>query len=148
MPKSFIPQPISMIPMIYDLSKTMLESSQENLENFEEAQDRPHVLDDAIVERSVKLYTEQNKDIIHFINQCKEWKKENLTPKQEEQVTACESNYKELRKSNQRILFLMDHYKDRTIEKILQKDDIEMAFDFLMGNISTLSEGKDLKKRK
>ena len=147
MSKSFIPQPLSMISMIYDLSKTMLESSQENLENFEEAQDRPHVLDDDIVERSIKLYTKQNEDIVYFISQCKEWRKENLTSKQEQQVTACESNYKELRKSNQRILFLMDDYKDRTIEKILQKDDIEMALDFLMGTISPLSEGKDMKKK-
>jgi len=36
MSKPFIQQPISMIPMIYDLSENMLESSQENLESFEE----------------------------------------------------------------------------------------------------------------
>ena len=146
MSKPFIQQPISMIPMIYDLSENMLESSQENLESFEEVQDNPHILDDDIVERSIKLYTEQNEDIAYFIGQCKQWQKETLTPKQKQKVMKCESNYKELRKINKRILFLMDHYKDRTIEKILEKDDIEMALDFLMGNISPLSEGKERKK--
>ncbi len=146
MSKSFIQQPISMIPMIYDLSENMLESSEENLESFEEVQGRPHVLDNDIVERSIKLYTEQNEDIVYFIYQCKQWQKENLTPEQEQKVMACEANYKELRKINKRILFLMDHYKDRTIERILEKDDIEMALDFLVGNISPFSEGKERKK--
>ena len=75
-----------MIPMIYDLSENMLESSQENLESFEEVQDNPHILDDDIVERSIKLYTEQNEDIAYFIGQCKQWQKETLTPKQKQKV--------------------------------------------------------------
>ena len=57
----------------------MLDSSKEQLETMKKAKDRPNILDDKIINRSIKLYTKQNEDSDVFLQQCKIWRKDKLT---------------------------------------------------------------------
>ena len=120
---------------ILEIIRGMLDSSKQQLENMQGAKDKPHMLDDEIVNRSIKLYTEQNKDSGIFLQQCAIWRKDNLTEVQLYQVQEIEKTTHELTKINNEILAIINYCKDYTIDKILAKDDVELAFDVLTGKI-------------
>ena len=64
---------------ILEITRGMLDSSKEQLETMKKAKDRPNILDDKIINRSIKLYTKQNEDSDVFLQQCKIWRKDKLT---------------------------------------------------------------------
>lgn len=124
-------QPVTMIPLFVELAKGMLGASEDQLNNMEQTKGKSHILDDETVWRIIKLHNEQNENVSHFLEQCRRWRKQKLNAQKEQWVDQIESNVKALKKINQQILFLTNHYKDGTIDKILQKDDIELALDIL-----------------
>ena len=127
--------PITKALNILEIIRGMLDSSKQQLENMQEAKDKPHVLDDEIINRSIELYTAQNKDSDIFLQQCAIWRKGNLTEVQLYQVQEIEKTTHELTKTNNDILAIINSCKDYTIDKILAKDDVELAFDVLTGKI-------------
>lgn len=124
----------SMIPVYIDLSCGMLKSAKEQLHNLEQVKDKPHILDDEIVARIVKSHTEQNENIWMLIEQCRRWRKEELNTGQLKNIQEIEDNAKEIKNTNKQILTLANNFKDRTIDRILAKSDINLALDFLTGN--------------
>ena len=52
-------QPITALPLIASLIDGELADGQEHYATLLSVRDRPYVLDDATVERSIKLHTEQ-----------------------------------------------------------------------------------------
>jgi hypothetical protein len=126
----------TMISVYVDLSRGMLESAKDQIRNLEQVKNKPHILDDETVARVVKLNTEQNENNWILIEQCRRWRKEKLDKQQLEGVQEIESNAQELKKINEQILNLANGFKDRTINKILGKSDLNLAIDFLTGKIS------------
>ena len=128
-------QPLSMIPLFLKMVDGMLESAQEQLGNLQQAKHKPHVLDDEIIQRLLKLYPEQKEDIPYYLEQCQRWKNETTNPDQIKNIVIIENKLNELKQVNQQILSLVDYCKDRTINKILAKDDLELGLDFLTGKL-------------
>ena len=52
-------QPISMLPTIGGIIDRELADAEEHYATLLQVRDKPHVLDDVTVERSIKLHTEQ-----------------------------------------------------------------------------------------
>ena len=52
-------QPISMLPVFTDMVGSMLESSIEQLDNMLSVMNKPHVLDNAPMDRIIALYSNQ-----------------------------------------------------------------------------------------
>lgn len=127
--------PITKAVAILEIARGMLDSSKEQLETMEQVKDRPHVLDDAIINRSLKLYPEQNEDADIFLQQCAIWRKDKLDEVQLYQVQEIENCTRLLKDINNQILSIVDYCKDFTIDKILEKDDLELALDTLTGRI-------------
>ena len=71
--------PTSMIPTLLKLSDGSLDAAREQLANVQLAQDRPHILDDDFIKRSLTLCRNQKQDSESFLKQCEFWKKETLT---------------------------------------------------------------------
>ena len=128
--------PISKALSILEITHDMLESSKEQLVNMENIKDKPHVLNDELINRSIKLYTSQNKDLDIFLQQCSLWQEKELTEVQQYQVTTIEENANTLIKINNQILEIVNYCKDKTIDKILAKDDLELAIDVLSGKLT------------
>ena len=63
---------------ILEITRGMLDSSKEQLETMKKAKDRPNILDDKIINRSIKLYTKQNEDSDVFYNNVRYGEKINL----------------------------------------------------------------------
>ena len=126
-------QPITKALVILEITRGMLDSSRDQLETMQQVKDRPHILDDAIINRSLKLYTAQNEDSDIFLQQCAIWRKKELNEVQLYQIQEIEKCTKSLKDINNQILFIVNACKDSTIDKILEKSDMELALDMLTG---------------
>ena len=126
-------QPITKALAILEITRGMLDSSRDQLETMQQVKDRPHILDDAIINRSLKLYTAQNEDSDIFLQQCAIWRKQELNEVQSYQIQEIEKCTKSLIDTNNQILFIINACKDSTIDKILEKSDMELALDMLTG---------------
>jgi len=126
---------LEMLPLYLEMSQGQLEASADQLHNLEACKHRPHVLDDYTVDRVIKVFTEQNESLWVFIEQCQKWRTQKPTKKQLASIEEVENNTQQLEKSNNQILFLAHHFKNHTIDRILEKEDGELAVDFLSGKL-------------
>ena len=67
-------QPLTALPLIASLIDGELADGQEHQATLLSVRDRPHVLDDATVERSIKLHTEQRDFLGVFAEQLAHWR--------------------------------------------------------------------------
>jgi len=132
--------PIREALTILELTRNILDDSKEQLKNMKEIKDKPYLLDDVLINRSIKLYTKQNEDSDIFLEQCRRWRKEQLTEVQLYQVQEIENIIHEFTNINNEILTIINTCKDYTIDKILKKDDMELVFDFLTEKASLFKE--------
>ena len=128
-------QSLSKIRNILEMTHIMLEESKEQLRRMREAKEKPHILDNDIVDRSLKLYKDQNEDSKFFIKQCNIWKQEKLTELQAIRVKEIEYNANLLTEINNKLFSIFNYCKDRTINKIMEKED--NLLDQLVFNTST-----------
>lgn len=127
--------PTSMIPTLLKISDGSLDAAKEQLTNMQLAQHKPYMLDDDFIKRSLTLCKEQKQDSEYFFKQCNLWKKETLTDIQLTQVEQIEHFSQELDNTNAELVEILEKCKNHTIDKILEKDDLELAFDFLTGKL-------------
>jgi len=126
-------QPISALPMIVQLIRGTLENTNEQYQTLLAAEDKPHVLNDALVDRVIRLYTVQAEDMTLFEEQLARWKKEHLTPVQEQEVDLLSEPLQRLRELEEKILSLAEKLKQGTLDTILRKSDVELALEVLSG---------------
>ena len=136
-------QPLSMIPFFLNLSREMLESSQDQLVNMQAIQGKPYLLSNHEIDRCLKLYSEMNEDTWVYIEQCKRWFNFHLTVEQHQQVLKIEEMTKQRHEINDQILSLVEGYKDHTINKIMEMDPTELAIDVLLGKIDPPFSSKE-----
>jgi hypothetical protein len=91
-------QPLAALPRIASLIDGELADGQEHYATLLAVRDRPHVLDDAAVERSIKLHTEQRDFLWVFAEQLARWRKEHPTDAQRRELDRLEGQLERLRK--------------------------------------------------
>src|SRR4051812_22415585 len=69
-------QPISQMPLISSVIDTSLNDTREHLGTLSKAKDRPHVLDDATIDRVEQVHTEQMEFIDIYTRQISRWRNE------------------------------------------------------------------------
>jgi len=69
-------QPLTALPLIASLIDGELADGQEHYATLLSVRDRPYVLDDATVEHSLKLHTEQRDFLGVFAEQLTRWRNE------------------------------------------------------------------------
>jgi len=120
-------QPIDKLPVIAYAIDGMLASAEEQYPTLEEAQPRPHLLDDYTVSRVVAVYTEQRDDLWLYEEQLRRWRAGTLTAAQRREVERLTGQLGRLRAVIDTILALMDELKGGTIEKMMAKSDVEVG---------------------
>jgi hypothetical protein len=110
-----------------------LKDTDEQYHNLREAEVKPHVLDDATVDRVIRLYTVQAEDVALFEEQLARWKKEALTPDQEREIEQLHEQLQQLGALEAKILLLAMKLKEGTIDSVLRKSDLELALEVLSG---------------
>ncbi|MCB1764451.1 MAG: hypothetical protein KDJ22_00105 [Candidatus Competibacteraceae bacterium] len=125
-------QPLTALPLIASLIDGELADGQEHYAALLAARDRPHVLDDATVERSIKLHTEQRGFLGVFAEQLERWRHEQPTDAQRQELDRLEGQIERLRAVLEDILQLAEKLKQGTIEQVLAKSDLELGIEALM----------------
>lgn len=128
-------QPISRLPLIAQMIEQGLSDALTQYQNLQEAQNRPHVLDDYTVGRVIQVFGEEQQFLEIYSEQLTRWKQENLNATQREQIIKLEGLLEQLSTTVASILALTDELKQKTIEKVLDKPDLEIGLDVLLGNL-------------
>lgn len=123
--------PITMIPMLNTMISAQIEEAKNQYENLLQAQPKPYVLNDEIVERVIKVFTEQLDFVCLYENQISKWHyEETLTPKIETDLNRSQLQLQELSNVITNILALAAELKNGTIEKVMGKSDLELGMEF------------------
>ena len=129
--------PISMLPMLSTMISGQLEEAKNQYENLLQAEHKPYILNDEIVERVIKVFSEQLDYICLYENQISKWhNEETLTSKIEADLSRSQEQLQELSKVLTNILTLADKLKSGTIEKVMGKSDLELGLEFSKSNTS------------
>ena len=125
-------QPLTAIPLIASLIDGELADGQEHHATLLSVRDRPYVLDDATVERSIRLHTEQRDFLWVFAEQLARWRNEQPSSAQRRELDRLEGQLERLRMVLTDILELAEELKQGTIERVLAKSDQELGLEALL----------------
>lgn len=125
-------QPLSALPLVAHIIDGSLSSNEEQYQTLLQAKDRPYILDDALVARVIRLYTEQQDDHWVMEEQLARWKKLNLSEAQRQEIERLEGQLARDKELIEAVLELADELKEGTIEKMLGKDDAELGLEELL----------------
>ena len=126
---------IDFLPLYGSIIDEMLEGNKEQYQTFLKVEKKPSILDDYTIERSLKLYTEQLDDHWVFPEQLKRWQKEKISQEQAKEIKRLLKQCQELEKVTKDLIEIINKIKPFTIDKILAKDDAELALDVLTGKL-------------
>jgi len=124
---------IQFLPTMISLIAGDLDNVKEQYESLLAVKDKPHVLNDHIVGRIIKLYTEKIDEHWYYEKQIQIWSETNLTEQQKGDIERLNSWIHKIKEINERVLELAKLISENTIDKILAKDDMELALEVLSG---------------
>ena len=125
-------QPISQLPLIAELIDGQWESATDVLHSLQLAQERPGVLDDATVDRVIRVHAQQRDDMWLFEDQLRRWATETLTETQRREVDRLTGQAKKLREALTATVTLAGELKSATIESLMKVDDAELGLQTLL----------------
>ena len=130
-------QPIERLALIASHIDGMLESATEQYETLQLAKPKPFVLDDYTVGRVIEVFTTQQGDLGLFDEQLRRWERGPLTNAQRREVERLADQMLQLHEVINAILRLAEQLKERTIEKVLSKSDVELGVETLLSGWPT-----------
>jgi hypothetical protein len=130
-------QPISQMALIASMIDTSLDDTREHLATLTEAKSRPHVLDDATIDRVEKVHTEQMEFVAIYTQQINRWRGEKPSAAQTRALDRIATQNQQLRDVTADVLALAHELRKGTIERILGMSDVELGLQSLLGNLLT-----------
>ncbi|PGH82592.1 hypothetical protein CN899_16485 [Bacillus thuringiensis] len=125
-------QPIQNLPIIANLIDGQSSDAKEQYVNLLETLSKPHVLNDAIIQRTIHVYTEQLEFVWIFEEQLSKWKKEDrLTPIEQSEIERLQGQVQQLHSILTDILAITEKLKDGTYEKVMAKSDLQLGIESL-----------------
>jgi hypothetical protein len=123
--------PLSQLPLIAAMTRDILAHTEKQHRTFLDVADKPHVLDDALVQRAQRAFRTQLDDLGLYENQCQRWLKQSPTPAQRQQIETVQAQVARVRELTEAILALLTQIEAGTINKVLGKSDLEAGLDYL-----------------
>ena len=127
-------QPISMMPLIASMIDGALEDTREHLETLTEARSRPHMLDNATIDRSERVHGEQLEFVAIYAQQISRWRAEKPSQDQTRELDRMEAQNGHLRAVTENVLALAGELRKGTIERVMGMSDVELGLQALLSN--------------
>ncbi len=127
-------QPISKMPLIARMIDGALDDTRLHLETLTQARTRPHVLDDATIDRSKEVHTEQLEFVGIYARQIGRWRTERPSAGQTRELDRMEKQNQQLRAVTEEVLALGSELRRGTIDRIIGMSDIELGLQALLGS--------------
>lgn len=130
-------QPISQMPLIASMIDGALSDTTDHLQTLTAVQGRPHVLDDATVDWSVRVHTEQLEFVDIYDCQLQRWQAARPSAAQKRELDRLEEQNRRLREVTMDVLAMADELRRGTIERVMAKTDLELGLAALRGQGAT-----------
>jgi len=130
-------QPISQMPLIASMITASLNDTREHLGTLSKAKDRPHVLDDATINRVEQVHTEQMDYVEIYAQQIGRWRNERPSAAQARELDRMDNQNRQLRDITADVLALAGELRNGAIERVLGMSDIELGLRYLLGKQSS-----------
>ena len=126
-------QPISQMSLIASMINDSLNDTREHFGTLTKAKDRPHVLDDATIDRVEQAHTEQMNYVEIYTQQISRWRKEKPSAAQASELDRMDKQNQQLRALTADVLALASELREGTIERVLGMSDLELGLRYLLG---------------
>jgi hypothetical protein len=130
-------QPISQMMLIASMIDTSLNDTREHLATLTKARAKPHVLDDATIDRIERVHSEQMEFVDIYTQQISRWRDEKPSAWQARALDQMATQNKQLRDVTADVLALAGELRKGTIERVLGMSDVELGLQSLLGNQPT-----------
>ena len=127
-------QPIRHMPMIARMIDDALDDTRKQLETLAEARVRPHVLDDATIDRVEQVHTEQLQFVDIYAQQISRWRTEKPSADQTRELDRMEAQNGHLRATTADVFALASELRKGTIERVMGMSDVELGLQALLGS--------------
>jgi len=124
------------IEWLPDLANTidyMAKNSVNQIAVLERGMGEPHVFDDRIITQTIRSYTKAIEYCTQYGEQLNWWLSKDLDLNQRSEVKRLVEANQRVIALNERILDLCNQIKQGTIDRIMEKDDADLAFEVLTG---------------
>ena len=118
-------QPLERLAFLATIIDESLDDLETTLGLFQKGKEKPGSLDDALVQRSQRLYSEQLSDLWLWEEQVARWASVAPDAAQRKELQRLSEQLKRQRAILEETLGLLDELKELTIDKILSKDDAQ-----------------------
>lgn len=121
--------PISQLSLIASLIAQGLAVAQEQHDLYQQASHKPHVLDDATVDRALKQCREELDHLWWYEEQLARWQREPLTEAQRKEIQRLSEYIPRIRALSETSVKLLGKIRTGTINRILEKSDEELGME-------------------
>jgi len=111
-----------------------LHDTRDQIETLTKARTRPHVLDDATIDRVERVHNEQLEFVDIYAQQIRRWRTESPTTDQTRDLDRMEEQNRQLRAVTVNVLALAHELRKGTIDRIMEMNDVEFGLQTLLGN--------------
>ena len=125
-------QLLSQMPLIASMIDTALDDTREYIATLTEARARPHVLDDATVDRSEQVHTEQMEFVGIYTQQISRWRTAQPSASQASELDRMASQNERLRALTAEALAVARELRNGTSERVLGMSDVERGLQALL----------------
>jgi hypothetical protein len=128
-------QPISQMPLIASLIDGAREDTENQRQILTEARPRPHLLDDATLDRIERVYREQIEFLEIYEQQIRRWRNASPSAAQSNEMNRMEGAIGYLRAVATEILALAAEVRRGAIDRIVEMSDLELGLQALLGRL-------------
>ena len=125
-------QPIGEMPLIAGMNDGSLEDTREHLATLTEARPRPHMLDDATLDRSERVHREQAQFVAIYAQQIGRWRVEEPSAVQLHELNRMEGQNRRLGAITDHVLALVGELRKGSIDQVMRLSDAELGLQALL----------------
>lgn len=128
-------QPITALPIIFDLAGAQLEDVQSVFDALVKCRSRPHLLDGATLARTRQVYGEQRKFLPIQREQIARWQSVALAPPEREELAHLSARIDLLAALLDDLLTLAEELSHGPIDRVMGMSDADLAAAVLSGTL-------------
>jgi hypothetical protein len=126
-------KPLSFLPMVRSNSEGQLADLRTLLASLKAGRAKPHVFDDATIERVIRVHTETLTFLPYTRRQLDRWKTEHPSAAEQQMIQIIRAEVDETEKVLHEVLALAREISVGTVEKVLGMSEFEVALAALAG---------------
>ena len=128
-------QPLSQLPLIASLIDSSVAEAMAQRQILTAARARPHLLDDATLDRVDQVYGEEQLWLGFCEEQLRRWRQDQPAPAEEQEIARLATEIERLKPLVAEILAVSAEIRTGTIDRIMEMSDLELGLKALLGQL-------------